>query len=131
MTRVIKFRVWHKPTGRMHDYLKAKFGQHGMNITLSGKFRDVEEPTTLTVPNKDLVVMQFTGLLDKNGKEIYEGDLCRISTFQIGEIFFDDGRFQVRYAIDSSTASVNAYYIKLNSYEVIGNICQNPELVNP
>ena len=62
MGRRLSFRVWHIPSATMHKYLKAKFGPEGMNVTLSGKFKDVEKPTTLTVPNGDLVIMQFTGL---------------------------------------------------------------------
>ena len=48
MSREIKFRVWHKPEKKMHLYLKAKFGK-GTNITLEGKFKDVEQVTTKTV----------------------------------------------------------------------------------
>ena len=66
-------------------------------------------------------IMQFTGLTDKNGKEVYEGDIldskCAVS--------FNDGMFGI---FDKHN------YMGLNSYmskfrEVIGNIYENPELL--
>jgi uncharacterized phage protein (TIGR01671 family) len=133
--RELKFRVWHKPTGVMHDYLKAKFGPKGVNITLSGKFKDVEEPTTLTVPNKDLEVMQFTGLRDKNGKEIYEGDILRVGVIenikQNREVVWENGAFFTLVPEDKKLTSRDhlvAYY-SIEEMEVIGNICENPEFL--
>jgi hypothetical protein len=60
----------------MHHYLKAKFGPTYVNITLEGKFKDVDQLTSLTVPNHELEIMQSTGLLDHGfKKEVYEGDI--------------------------------------------------------
>lgn len=76
---------------------------------------------------------QYTGLHDKNGKEIYEGDFVRFhmhergiyeSEYQTGLVEFGGGRF---YAdLDCSTL----YFCgEPDDYEVIGNIYDNPELI--
>ena len=57
--REIKFRVRHKTYKKMHTYFKVKFGK-SVNITLDGKFKDVDHITTKTVPNKELEIMQYT-----------------------------------------------------------------------
>lgn len=65
----------------------------------------------------DDVLMQFTGLLDKNGKEIYEGDILR----GLGKVYFHQGKFCVEYGEEWGWISKNA--------EIIGNIYENPELL--
>lgn len=93
----------------------------------------------------NIVLCQFTGLIDKNGKEIYEGDLLNTKTaFQnnmadrrfhpdtIRNVGFESGCF-----IDLNTGI--AIYDKIRNisyspkgwtdYEVIGNIYENPELI--
>jgi hypothetical protein len=80
-----------------------------------------------------------TGILDKNGKEICGGDLFRGLTESIKcyEVFWDNGMFKMRYLqsngeywtwgnIDKCISILEEY----NQFEVIGNIFENPELVN-
>jgi len=76
-------------------------------------------------------VMQFTGLLDKNGKEIYEGDVI---TFVYGyetvykeEVRWDD--FTVGYLPFSGYDSDCSDFVKKESVEIIGNVWENPELL--
>lgn len=74
--------------------------------------------------------MQYTGINDKNGKEIYEGDIFdHIATY--GVIIFEDGMF----TFDMSEKMNFGYrqplcYIDTNFGVVVGNIYENPELLN-
>lgn len=96
MNRVIKFRWWNSQ--RMVD---------GKDLNILLKNAD----------NLDWL-MQYTGLKDKNGVEIYEGDVLYIGYNLIGnrEVKFEDGKF-------------NIFCYSLGKCEVVGNIYQNPELI--
>lgn len=73
-------------------------------------------------------VGQFTGLKDKNGKKIFEGDIVEISHDAYhgvrGEVFFEKGSFMLKNVSD-----VLSLYGFLLWCEVIGNIHDNPELL--
>src|SRR5690606_3033517 len=95
-----------------------------------------------------IVWMQFTGLHDKNGKEIYEGDVIMISAGHQSwicdpfEVVFMNGAFQMKKP-DKAGATSFAIYLHdcllrgmttddsndSHLFEVIGNIYQNPELL--
>jgi uncharacterized phage protein (TIGR01671 family) len=87
---------------------------------------------------KNYQLIQFTGLLDKNGKEIYEGDIAvyqpNITASKTGEILFEDGAF-VFNGIKSAKGFVCLHAFTnneiggLKAIKVIGNIFQNPELL--
>jgi len=84
MNRVIKFRAYHKPSGQMYwfDIMngnRSNTGSGYIDMTPIGeditkdKFKDNMYPIDPT----ECAIMQFTGLHDKNGVEVYEGDYVR------------------------------------------------------
>ena len=69
---------------------------------------------------------QYTGLTDKNGTKIFEGDIVRdAETSDVGKIFFDTYAAMFVIGFETTIADFNASY----SLEVIGNIYDNPELI--
>lgn len=79
----------------------------------------------------DWLTLQFTGLLDKNGKEIYEGDIIALGTKRNGDVFFDMGRFWVRdFYVPSFDDPSDAFGEGLPILEVIGNLYETPDLLS-
>jgi uncharacterized phage protein (TIGR01671 family) len=111
--RAIKFRAWDKDGGMKHITSFLSFGR-------TGEFSSVED-------NEDVVLMQFTGLLDKNGKEIYEGD---ITSLHCGVVTFDEGSFGIEYKDRFDEATSCELIFQNKHVEVIGNVFDNPELIN-
>ena len=81
--------------------------------------------------------MQYTGLKDKNGKEIYEGDIVREQGF-VKTVVKWDNRKQTQYGHGDSTTCIYAgfsmggwgsSYDTREEVKVIGNIYENPELI--
>ncbi len=82
-------------------------------------------------------IMQFTGIKDKNGKEIYEGDVIEATEALFGErahikskavVRFEDGAFKVASVNLSIVAITETNGLSFDP-EIIGNIYENPELL--
>ena len=127
--RTIKFRGKNIETGEwvygfytQGGYIREDGTTKVRHIIHSDILYDVEEET----------VGQFTGLVDKNGVEIYEGDI--IGNKEIGcgyEIFYDKeiASFRMRGSEEFENFRINKHWIKEYKREVIGNIHDNPELL--
>lgn len=126
--RVPKFRAWVKAGKRMLPVGEIDFDYEFAYLEEENGYRcerDFDE----------IELMQFTGLKDKNGKEIYEGDIVRYECCSEGyveEVIYDDKRCNFG-TIDkdgetfSFDALISDFYV--NCFEVIGNIYENKELL--
>lgn len=138
MNRVIKFRAWDKVAKKMTPHNFELFGEYLLVGALFSWQKEIRSDLKSSLDGlNDLVVMQFTGLLDKNGKECFDGDLsiingilCRV---RFGNYFTCGWDFEIInglgcYPFYQVCKSFNNTGCK--DFEIIGNIYSNPELLN-
>lgn len=117
-SRPLKFRAWDKKNRKMYDNVQdgimidENYGLH-FGVICNNQH-----------DHYDFVVLQYTGLKDKNGVEIYEGDvLTELGSIKVVEWTTEGLGWQFRTIKDEP----GNYSAKI---EVIGNIYENPELIN-
>lgn len=122
--REIKFRAWYEKS----KYMAYQGTPDLETIQSFFHYIGINEP-----------LMQYTGLTDKNGKEVYEGDIVRVDDSVFGNPIdgYKSGIYKVEYCFpdcafclvqldELSAVSFN----ECMEYEIIGNVYENPELLN-
>ena len=129
--RTIKFRIYDKERQEwVHDTEHA-INLFGETIILGEILRRLDDTDVSLEELNNLVPMQFTGLTDKNGKEIYEGDIVRLTLDRPNGIFkviWDENKAQFSCQNKHVTYPLGLTLPVLR--EVIGNAWENPELLN-
>lgn len=133
MVNLLRFRAWHKTWEEMGKVKRIRFDDYGNVTTVLFIGKDLGANEKID----ELELMQSTGLHDKNGKEIFEGDIIRYNIDVVDikrhptlgfytvldgrEGFFGDGMSIDDFEEDAKEFSKTA--------EIIGNVYENPELL--
>lgn len=129
---VPKFKAWNGYKKIMADYVSAiqngdtKGTPSSVNVIVNGKNE------TWNVKNDHVKLLQFTGMKDVNGKEIYVGDIVKSSYKyaqpKISQVIMECGN---SYILGEDLATGNEMLVSdhINEIEVIGNVHTNPELL--
>lgn len=131
--REIKFRAWDKELNRMCDVI-----QLGVRDIIVNSIEEDEISGFLPIDRFE--IMQYTGLKDKNGTEIYEGDIIRTHENRIQKVIWNNNGFKLEYKFKRSYLGESYWEIRKDielsethnkrwGIEVIGNIYENPEFL--
>ena len=125
-----KFRTWNKKTQKMKKVM-ALISEEGVYYSLM-----VNENEAVVEPCEEphMVLMQCTGLKDKNCKLIYEGDIiniwcCNLTKNQISSVKYCEERAAFTFDYLTDCGQIVPCTMEKTKIEVIGNIYENPELL--
>lgn len=117
-----KFRAWLKKEKKMDNYID--------HISwLEDELYCIGDGITYMVSAEDLLLMQSTGLVDKNGKEIFEGDIVKMAK----DVYSEPTHYEVvrhyggAYRIESKQHGCELW-LRHTDCEVVGNVYENKEL---
>lgn len=123
--REIKFRAWHLSQERM--FSAEQMSEDQLTLLTTGRFINVSGVSTKLsriYEHDEMIPLQYTGLKDKNGKEIYEGDIMDYGLGRTFYISFVGGSFVATF----NERVINTM-IPFYNYSAIGNIYETPHLI--
>lgn len=127
MMKEIKFRAWDKKKLQMITDTKGNYV-----VSNIGLLKPIEDKFGL-IDITQFELMQYTGLKDKNGKEIYEGDILDNPLHWSIRIEYDKGSFMVRdldkVRYNNLICNIPIGNFDLFDWRIIGNVYENPELL--
>lgn len=130
--RGIKFQAWVPERKVMVEVISVNFKDNTVQLPIQTDVNSEYWWDETTWDLSKIELLQFTGLKDKNGKEIYEGDVVKGYWWQKGKSHRHIGK--VTYGMAAFKVVGVKQYFGMNDelnpvYEVIGNIYENPKLL--
>lgn len=128
--REIKFRAWDTINQKMHfdDLETFEFARNGEPVMccVGGFSKPLSAKSSIS--HGQLILQQYTGLKDRNGKEIWEEDVFDCENGR-GIVKYRNGGYYLDWIGPKLFGSRSDLYHNAHEGEVIGNIHQNPELL--
>lgn len=130
----LKFRAWDKTAKKMSKVTAIDFSTKPFRVFYKAYGNE-------NYFNQDAILMQSTGLFDKNGKEIFEGDVLNCGHLFTGSPFEEEDEYEeekgivkfINCGFNVEFKDANALFVDImltcEDIEVIGNIYESPELL--
>ena len=127
--REIEFRAWDKKRKKMVNVYTLIIGNEKISYEVKEIFGNYAANYLQTIDIEQCELMQYTGVRDKNGVKIFECDIVKFDN-KLYKVIWDNDecRFGLTNNVENTLLLLTSW--RMQKLEVIGNIYENPELLN-